>query len=1304
LIASLKRLGLRENSTIFVTLLTALKILLYRYSGQRDIAVGTAIAGRNSVEVEGLIGFFVNTLVLLTSLSGMPTFRELLGRVRETVVGASVHQELPFEKLIEQLQPERELSRTPLFQVMFVLQNTSTQTLKARGLEFSALETSTATTKFDLALSFVEMEQGLIGSLEYSTDLFDQGTIERMAGHFKRLLQSIVDNPDRLISTLPLLGETEQSQLLEEWNETAADYPKDQFIHTLFERRVEELPDSVAVSFEDGHISYRELNRRANQLAHYLRNCSVGPELVVAICTERSLEMVVALLGVLKSGAAYLPLDPNYPKQRLSYMLEDSQANLLLTQRKISANLPDHNAKEIYLESDWEFISALSDRNPPNEVSEGNAAYVMYTSGSTGQPKGVIGLHGATINRFNWMWERFPFSPSDVCCQKTNLSFGDSVWEIFGPLLAGVPSVIIPDEEVKDPHLLAESLAKHRVSRIVLVPSLLRAILERVGDVREKISCVRLWVSSGEALGADLSKRFKREMSEARLLNLYGSSEVAADASWHEVSGDEQGGTVAIGKPIANIQTYVVDEQKQVSGIGIRGELHIAGEGVGRGYHRRADLTAEKYLPNPYGKREGERMYATGDLAKVSRGGEIEYLGRIDHQVKLRGYRIELGEIEAQMMSIAGVREAAVKVEGGTEEQRRLVGYIVEREGAEVSVREVREGLREKLPEYMVPAVIVKFEELPRTPGGKIDRKRLPAPQNRRDAQEREYVKPSSVVEEVIAGIWSEVLGIEEVGVEDNFFDLRGHSLLATQVMSRIREALAVELPLRSIFEAKTVRKLAKRLEEARGGSDSSHRPIERINRENPIPLSYAQERLWFLHMLQPGDHFYNIPTAVRLKGTLNIATVEECLNEVVRRHESLRTRFVTIDEQPAQVITVTQQLSLVVVDLSRLSEHVRERRLQTLAGEEAGRVFDLNSGNLMRVKLVTLSQEEHVMMLTLHHIVSDQWSMGVLVKDVCEIYEAYSRGAASQLEELRIQYADYANWERQWLSEERLDRELQYWKQQLRGAPAVLDLSRAKNRPEVQSYRGDTRSVVISKDQVEAVRKMSRREGVTTFMSMLSVFNVLLHYYTGRNDIVVGTAIANRRRLELEGVIGFFVNQLALRTKFAGDPSFLELIKIVRNVTLEAYDHQGLPFVKLVQELNPTRSSQYSPIFQVCFLFENAPAPPLELSDLTISNFQTVTRAAKFDLILGLLETEASMAAAIEYNIDLFDVPQIDHMLNQFKMLLRDIISRPDIKLSELYETLARVDKEKETAIEKELEEIGLKKLKRARPRIIIQ
>lgn len=579
-------------------------------------------------------------------------------------------------------------------------------------------------------------------------------------------------------------------------------------IHGLFERQVERTPESVAVSFGHHRLIYAELNRRANQLAHYLRSYGVGTESLVGICVERSLDMIIGLLGILKAGAAYLPLDPTYPKQRLSYMLEDSQLNLLLTQRNISPNLPDHNAKEIYLESDWEAISALDDRNPPNEMSEGNAAYVIYTSGSTGQPKGVIGLHGATINRFDWMWERFPFSPSDVCCQKTNLSFVDSVWEVFGPLLAGAPTVIIPDEEAKDPYLLAEALAKHQVSRIVLAPSLLRAILERVEGAGEKISSVRLWVSSGEALGADLSKRFKQEISEARLLNLYGSSEVAADASWHEVSGDEQGGTVAIGKPISNIRMYV-DDRRQAAGERAVGELTVAGKGLARGYLKRADLTAERFLPDPFSGEEGARMYRTGDLVKRSMDGVMEYLGRVDHQVKIRGYRIELGEVEAALREHESVAESVVVAREEPGGESRLVGYVVMRKGQDASVSELRKFVKGRLPEYMTPAILVKLEKMPLNPNGKVDRLSLPRPEVRDEEMEWGYEGPRSNLEKLLAEIWAEVLKVERVGIHDDFFALGGHSLLGTEILAWVREVFDLDLPLRIMFEGATVTQMA---------------------------------------------------------------------------------------------------------------------------------------------------------------------------------------------------------------------------------------------------------------------------------------------------------------------------------------------------------------------------------------------------------------------------------------------------------------------------------------------------------------
>ncbi len=809
LLQSLQALSRQEGITLFMTLLAAFKVLLHRYTGQEEIVVGSPIAGRTHVETEALIGFFVNTVVLRTDLSENRKFWELLGQVREVALGAYAYQDLPFEKLVEALNPERDLSRPPLFQVMFNLENIPKKALDIQGLNIDEFELDSGIAQFDLTLEMVEKAEGLSCLFEYNADLFDATTIARMLGHYQTLLEGIVADPGQPIGALPLLTEAERHQLLVEWNDTQADYPRDMCIHQLFEAQVERTPNAIAVVFEDQQLTYCELNARANQLAHYLRKHGVKPEVLVGICTERSSEMVTGLLGILKAGGAYVPLDPTYPKERLAFMLEDAKVLLLLTQECLLENLPKYEAKVICLDSDWDIIAEESQKNPASGTTSENAAYVIYTSGSTGRPKGVPGLHRGAVNRFNWMWQTCPFEAGEVCCQKTSLSFVDSVWEIFGPLLQGVRVVIIPDEIVKAPPRLIRTLADNEVTRIVLVPSLLRVMLD-CGNLQSQLPQLRIWVTSGEALSKELCQRFFEARPQSSLLNLYGSSEVSADVTWYDTSlMSEENSSVPIGRPVSNIQIYILDHYLNPVPIGVPGELYVGGDGLAHGYLNRPELTLEKFIPNPSSHEPDARLYKTGDLVRYLADGNIEFLGRMDHQVKIRGFRVELGEIEEVLRQSPAVQETIVLAREFEFGDKRLVAYVVPGKDSGLTISELGSFLKAKLPEYMVPSAFVILETLPLTPSGKVDRQALPAPNKGRLELEKAYAVPRDALELQLTEIWEKVLDIQPIGVKDNFFDLGGHSLLAVHLFSQIETIFGRRLPLAALFQAPTIEQLA---------------------------------------------------------------------------------------------------------------------------------------------------------------------------------------------------------------------------------------------------------------------------------------------------------------------------------------------------------------------------------------------------------------------------------------------------------------------------------------------------------------
>ncbi len=1259
---ALKALSRKEGATLFTVLLTAFKILLRRYAGETDIIVGTPISGRSQTETENLIGLFVNTLVLRTDLSGDPDFTETLRRVNEVLLAAYEHQEVPFEKLVEELQPERDLSRMPLFQVMFAFQNVPMPSQELPEVSLKLLDVDIGTAKFDLALNLTESFDCLNGYFEYNTDLFKPSTIADLSEHFQTLLQSIVANPHRSIVALPLLTETEQHRLLSEWNDTVKEYPT-VCIHELFEEQVDRTPEAVAVIFEDERLSYRELNSRANHLAQRLQLLGVRPELLVGILMERSVEMVVSLLGVLKAGGAYVPLDPDYPAARLSFMLADSHISVLLTQTHLAERLPSHDVQVVCVDRDG---GTVVEENTivESQVSPQNLAYVIYTSGSTGQPKGMMLPHKGVVNCLLWMQDTFQLSDADRVMLKASLSFDASVWELFWPLAVGACVVVARPGGQQDGAYLIDTVIKHDVSTIHFVPSMLPLFLERK-ELSEASSLKRV-ICGGEALPvSSLEQFFKR--STAALHNFYGPTETTIGSTDWNCDRELERPIVPIGRPISNTETYILDNTLHAIPVGVTGELYIGGAGVGRGYCSRPELTALSFIPNPFSREAGARLYRTGDLARYLPDGNIEFLGRRDEQVKIRGFRIELGEVDALLSRHGLVRECVTLADENADGEKRLISYVVPHTDRAPTVSELRQHLRDKLPEYMIPSSFIMLAELPLTPSGKLDRRALPDVEGTRPELAQCYVAPSTVAEELLSGIWCDVLKLERIGIHDNFFDLGGHSLLATQVMASLQEVFGIEVELRRLFEFPTVAGLAASLETEQRLSESLiSLPIKRLPRSESYPLSFAQQRLWFLSQLAPDNPFYNMTAAVRLSGQLNETALERALNEVFRRHEALRTNFVVINREPRQVIAEACALELPVSDISGLSETEREAEVARRADAEAAKPFDLARDRLLSLNLLRLSDQEHVLLITLHHIIGDGWSVGVLIGEMVALYEAFSAGLNSPLPELPIQYADYAEWQRQWLQGEVLEEQLLYWKRQLEGIPRMM-LPTDHPRPLAQNFRGAVHAFSLPAELTRALNALSRRAGATLFMTLLAAFKVQLHRYTAQSDVVVGTHIANRLRAEIKDLIGFFVNTLVFRTRLSSKLTFVEVLRRVRDDALGAYAHQDLPFERLVEELQPERDLGRQPLFQIAFVFQNAPRPEMELPGLKVSLLDVQNHTAKFDLGLELREASDGLKARFEYDTDLFDSETIGRMAEHFHTLLDGIVANPAQRITEL-------------------------------------
>ncbi|MCP4662121.1 MAG: amino acid adenylation domain-containing protein, partial [bacterium] len=1276
---ALARLSREHGVTLFMTLLAGFKALLARITGQVDVAVGTPIAGRNRREIEELIGFFVNTLVLRTDLSGGPTsrspsFRELLQRIRLVTLDAYAHQDLPFERLVEELEPERDLSSTPLFQVMFALQNAPQESLDLPGLTLSPAAAEPGNTaKFDLTLSMQESEIGVVGGLEYCSDLFDATTMDRFLVHFEQLLAWAVADPERRLSELRWWTEAELQQLLLEWNDTAVESPEGRLAHELFAAWAERTPDAVAVV--DGrvgeHLSYGELDVRADRLARGLRAQGVGPESVVGVAISPSPELMTTVVGVLKAGGAYLPLDPASPRERLELILEDAGVSVLLASADVMPQFAELAARGITVRG---LGSDQPESHEPRPVPatagtpplRGNLAYIIYTSGSTGRPKGVAISHDGLRNLLAWHRRRHGFQPGERAHQMASPAFDASVLEIWPALTAGAALYVAGEEPRTSPEKLVDWLTTRAIEVCFLVSPMAELVMAEDWPADSRL---RVVLTGGDRLN-------HRPPSELgfELVNHYGPTETTVLATCGRVApAGEEPGVPDIGRPIPNARVRVLDRELRPLPAGVAGELCVAGTCLARGYQHQPALTAERFIPDPLsgepGRRTaGGRLYRTGDLARTLSDGRIEFLGRIDHQVKLRGFRIELGEIEAVLSRSDAVRECVVVIHGEDRGDRALVAYVVPVPGAVADEQDLRELLRRSLPEYMVPSAFVLLSALPLLPSGKVDRRALPAPETMRP--EGAFEAPRDPIEELIAEFWAAVLDLEQVGTDESFFDLGGQSLLATQVVSRIREAFEIELPLQALFDAPTVGELAvavRTLREEQEGVKAP--PMVRLERDDglprgAVPLSFAQQRLWFLDQFEPASPLYNIPLTMRLNGAISAPVLERVLNEVVRRHEVLRTTFEAVGGRPRQVIAPELHLQVPVVDLEALPATVREGEARRLAAAEELRPYDLVTGPLVRCTLVLLSAEDQVLMLNVHHIAADGWSMGVLMREVTVLYQAFFLDRPSPLPELPLQYADFAHWQGQWLTGEVLEAELDYWRRQLAGVPR-LELPTDRPRPTVQTFRGRYLPAALPEELCGSLAALAREQGATLFMTLLAAFKTLLSRWTRQQDIVVGSPIAGRTRREIEDLIGFFVNTLVLRSDLSGQPIFQELLARVRRATLDAYVHQAVPFERLVEELVPERDLGSNPLFQVMFVLQNAPVAEAQLPELRLDPMPLEGGTAKFDLTL--LMDGTGTAGLLEYNTDLFDATTIERLGAHFKRLVRGIVEDPERPLGEL-------------------------------------
>ncbi len=1232
-------------------LLACWQTLLSRLTGHLEIVTSSLHEGRNDEALSSAFGPFARRLPVVNRFAQNQRFSDVLQQTRRSLIEANRMQDF----FVANEAGENAFA--------FEFEQRPAQTV-ANGLTFTTYKQFVCDELFKVKLSCVQTGHKLTLELHYDASLFRRDDIARLAEEFRTLLSSAIANPDAPLDQLEVVGPSERNQLIFSFNNTSADYPTGKTLHQLFEERVELAPQAIAVEFEDEQLTYAELNARANQLAHYLRGLGVGPDVLVGVLMERSVEMAVGLLAILKSGGAYVPIDPEYPSERIRYMLDDSGVPVLLTQSHLVATLPEHSARVVSLDTDWNTISREQSDNPASEVTSDNLVYVIYTSGSTGQPKGAMVHHGGVVNCLRWMQETYKLDETDKFVLKTSLNFDPSVWELFWTLSVGASVCIARPGGQLDNAYLVDEIQKRSITSIYFVPSMLRVFLEEPG--LNRCSSLKRVICGGEALALETIDRFYK-LLPAELHHSYGPTETSIAATEWTCEPQTQRRIVPMGFPLANTQTYVLDRNMNLAPIGVHGELYIGGLGLGRGYLQRAELTAERFIPDLFSSVPGARLYKTGDVVRYLPDGSLEFAGRVDHQVKIRGFRIELGEIEAQLSKHPAIKETVVIAREDKPGEKRLVAYVVTDQEQHLAINEVREFLKSRLPDYMVPAAFVNLKAFPLMHNGKVDRRQLPEPEQAQPDTEQRFVAPRTAIEETLAVIWSGLLGVEHVGIHHNFFDLGGHSLLGTQLISRLRKVFQVELPLRTLFESPTIAGMAATVETLLRNEQTTLPPLVPTPRDSQLPLSFAQQRLWFLDQLQPGSPFYNLFSAVRMQGELDISALEQSFDEMIRRHETLRTVFPNVNGKPVQVVMPATKLAIQFKDLRELPEAEREAEALRLATEDVQRPFDLSRGPVLRLTLIQTGAQDHILVLVIHHIVSDGWSSRVLLRELVTLYQSFSMGQRPQLPDLSIQYADFARWQQDWLQGDVLQSQLDYWRKQLAGAPAALELPIAKPRPAVQTFRGARESHTIPKTISVAIDELCRREGVTPFMVLLAAFQTLLSRYTGQHDIVVGTPIAGRGRIEIEDLIGFFVNTLCLRTNLSGNPSFKELLTRVREVALGAAAHQDVPFEKLVEELQPERHLTRTPLFQVMFALQNIPKDSYELANLTLSAMEADTGAAKFDLTMFFYPTEDGLLGVLEYNTDLFDQDSIKRMWLHFETMLQSLLAHPEKQIHSL-------------------------------------
>ncbi|MCP5052329.1 MAG: amino acid adenylation domain-containing protein, partial [bacterium] len=1268
----------RREITPFMFLLAAVNLVIHRYTGQGDIITGSPIAGRNHLELEDQVGLYVNTLPLRNRVRGNDTVETFLQNVKQTATEAYENQNFPFDKLVDQLDLERHTNRNPLFDVMMTLQNNEPFVLELDGIKTTRLKTENTISRFDMTIDFYEEADNILMDIEYSAGLFEEDRILRFGNHFIQLVKSITTDTGQEVRHIDILSAEEKQQLLMEFNDTQVDFPEDKTIVTLFEDQVERTPDYTAV--KSVSITYRHLNHQASRLAGLLKEKGVGPDTVVAVMMERSLEMIISLFGILKAGGAYLPIDPDYPEERIRYMLKDSNAILCISDNPGKGKNNDQLSMinyQLLMKS-----PALSEASEVKSEST-DLAYILYTSGSTGRPKGVMLEHRSLVNRIHWMNKRYPINRGDVILQKTTYTFDVSVWELFWWSFYGASVYLLPPGDEKDPRRIIDAVCNHNITIMHFVPSMLSVFLESLQSPGDRLKCSSLKrvFASGEALTGKHAEDFAKTLGAANqttLHNLYGPTEAAIDVTYFDCDRPVKGGAIPIGKPIANTRLYILDRHRALLPVGVAGEIVISGIGLARGYLNNPLLTNEKFEVR---SSKFEVFYHTGDLGRWSADGNIEFLGRIDHQVKVRGYRIELEEIRHHLVSHSLIREAEVIVRSG---QNELIAFVTGKLDWIADLPGMISGhLGKFLPAYMIPSLVVPLDRFPLTANGKVDRKALNvlSKDGSQIAASAEYAPPRNETEQKLVEIWESILQRKNIGIRDNFFNIGGHSLRATLAVSRIYKEFNVEFQLNQMFDTPTIEQIASSIETRhRGnhphpGQGRQYEPVPPMEEREYYPLSHAQKRLWLINRFGIENNIaYNMPAAHYFNGPLDIDVFKQAFRAMIQRHQILRTGFIETRGKTWQKVFETVDFNLEILTLpSGTTGAEPEKRIETITRQHSETPFDLSQFPLFSAKLLEISPHRHLFLFNAHHIINDGWSINIFNRELTQLYNAYNRDprcpSDSVLPKPGIQYKDYAHWQNNYLQTRFMKDQEQYWLGKLSGHRPHLDFPTDFNRPTVKNYNGISIFHTLDRPLTDGIKRLCNSSGVTLFMILVAFTKILLYRYTGQEDIIVGSPIAGRNHPDLEDQLGFYVNTLALRDRVAGDHTFESVLRQVKQTTVEAYENQDYPFDKLVDQLNPDRDRSRHPLFEIMVVLQNTGKLDLTFDQLQVTAAEIYFDISKFDLTFNFDENERTgeTRMVMDYNTGLFNQDRIHRLCRHFTRMVQSILQNPGTAVREV-------------------------------------